>query len=79
MSTTYFKQMTKHFNSHSKVREYCAHQTKVHSVAWSCDGRKLASGSFDKTVTLFSLDRDRLVWAILKCIYMPTMVFLNRH
>lgn len=34
---------------------------QVHSVAWSCDGSRLASGSFDKTVTIWSLESDRLV------------------
>ena len=34
---------------------------QVHSVAWNCNGRYLASGSFDKTVSIFNLDKDRLV------------------
>ena len=34
---------------------------QVHSVAWSCDGKRLASGSFDRTVSVFVLDKDRLV------------------
>lgn len=34
---------------------------QVHSVGWNCDGRKLASGSFDKSVAVYTLDRDRLV------------------
>ena len=59
MTTAYFKQMTKHFSSHGKIKEYSAHQTKIHSVAWSCDGKRLASGSCDKTVAVFTLDRDR--------------------
>lgn len=29
-------------------------------MGWNCDGRRLASGSFDKSVAIFSLDRDRL-------------------
>lgn len=33
---------------------------KVHSVDWSADGRRLASGSFDKTVSIYTLDRERL-------------------
>lgn len=49
-----------HFKSHNKTREYQAHTSKVHSVGWSCDGRRLASGSFDKSVSIFTLDRDRL-------------------
>lgn len=32
----------------------------MHSVGWNSDGRRLASGSFDKTVAIFSLDKDRL-------------------
>ncbi|KAL1115432.1 hypothetical protein AAG570_007462, partial [Ranatra chinensis] len=37
-----------------------AHSAKVHSVGWSCDGARLASGSFDKAVNVFTLDKDRL-------------------
>lgn len=49
------------FRGHSKTREFPAHSAKVHSVAWSCDGRRLASGSFDKTASVFLLEKDRLV------------------
>ncbi|KAF4519655.1 hypothetical protein B566_EDAN004992 [Ephemera danica] len=49
-----------HFKTHRKIREYQAHSSKVHSVGWSCDGRRLASGSFDKCVSIFTLDRERL-------------------
>lgn len=33
---------------------------QVHSVGWNCDGRRLASGSFDKSVAIFSLDHESL-------------------
>lgn len=33
-------------------------------MAWSCDGRRLASGSFDRTVSIFVLEKDRLVSAV---------------
>jgi len=54
------EQMHKHFKQNSKSKEYNAHSAKVHSVAWSSDGRKLASGSFDQTAAVYVLDRDRL-------------------
>ena len=50
----------KHFESYSRLREIQGHQAKVHSVDWNCDGRRLASGSYDRTVSVYSLDRDRL-------------------
>uniref|UniRef100_K1RW24 THO complex subunit 3 n=1 Tax=Magallana gigas TaxID=29159 RepID=K1RW24_MAGGI len=47
------------FLQNKRIREHTAHDSKVQSVAWSCDGRRLASGSFDKTVSVFQLDNDR--------------------
>jgi len=43
-----------------KTREMVSHTSKVHSVHWSSDGKKLASGSYDKTVCIFSLGQERL-------------------
>lgn len=61
MMETKIEELQNYFKTHNKSKEYVAHSSKVHSVGWSCDGRKLASGSFDKSVCIFSLDRDRLV------------------
>lgn len=36
--------------------EYGGHKKKVHSVAWSCTGAKLASGSVDQMVKVFTVD-----------------------
>lgn len=85
---SYLQNMRKHFETHFRVENCLGHSSKVHSVDWSCDGRKLASGnwwilisqqrlepikvievwlifscpgSFDKTVTIFSLAPDSLV------------------
>lgn len=49
-----------HFKTNNKIKEQKAHTSKVHSVSWNCSGSRLASGSFDKTVAIFTLDRDRL-------------------
>ena len=54
------RERQKYFQTHSRIKDYQAHQMKVHSVAWNYDGRKLASGSYDKNVTVFTLDRDRM-------------------
>ncbi|CAH1258398.1 THOC3 [Branchiostoma lanceolatum] len=56
----YLEEQQGYFKSNGRTKDFSAHSSKVHSVAWSCDGRRLASGSFDKTVTVFLLDRDRL-------------------
>lgn len=53
-------EMQEYFKTHGKSKEQKAHSSKVHSVGWNSDGRKLASGSFDKTVTIFSLEKDRM-------------------
>lgn len=56
------KEFQNYFKTHNKYKEYLAHSSKVHSVGWSCDGRRLASGSFDKTVCIYTLDKDKLVY-----------------
>jgi THO complex subunit 3 len=57
----FIEDMQKHFSGNCRAREYDAHFSKVHSVAWNCDGTRLASGSYDKTAVSFVLERDRLV------------------
>ncbi|XP_052682680.1 THO complex subunit 3-like [Crassostrea angulata] len=54
-----FKSHHQHTNQNKRIREHTAHDSKVHSVALSYDGRRLASGSFDETVSVFQLDNDR--------------------
>uniref|UniRef100_A0A8C1WPS3 THO complex 3 n=1 Tax=Cyprinus carpio TaxID=7962 RepID=A0A8C1WPS3_CYPCA len=61
MASSYYQEMQEVFRNNNKSREFPAHNAKVHSVAWSCDGRRLASGSFDKTASVFVLEKDRLV------------------
>lgn len=61
MASQYYQEMQESFKNNNKSREFPAHTAKVHSVAWSCDGRRLASGSFDKTASVFVLEKDRLV------------------
>lgn len=58
---TFAEQMKQYFKQNNRSKEYSAHSAKVHSVAWNHDGRKLASGSYDQTASVFVLDRDRLV------------------
>lgn len=55
------KEFQNYFKKHKECKQYLAHSSKVHSVGWSCDGKRLASGSFDKTVCIYTLDKDKLV------------------
>ena len=48
------------FEKNSKSKDYSTHSSKVHSIAWNCDGRRLASGGLDKSVCVVSLSSDRL-------------------
>jgi len=65
MASSYYQEMQEIFRNNNKSREFPAHSAKVHSVAWSCDGKRLASGSFDKTASVFVLEKDRLVRFII--------------
>lgn len=71
----------KYFNSNNRIRELQAHSAKVHSVAWNSDGKRLASGSYDKTVNVFVLDRERMVGLLLKQIrtHIERSQTLSRH
>lgn len=52
--------LQEHFKTHNKIRELRYHNSKVHSIRWNCDGRKLASGSNDKSVVIYSLNNDSI-------------------
>lgn len=39
-----------------KSREFAGHRSKVHSLDWNCTGSRLASGSTDHTVRIWTLD-----------------------
>lgn len=54
------EELQKFFRTHDRIKEYQAHTARVHSVGWNCTGTRLASGSFDKTVAVFSLEKDKL-------------------
>ncbi|XP_066917607.1 THO complex subunit 3-like [Clytia hemisphaerica] len=58
---SYYKHMQRHFQSHGRTKDFVGHSSKVHSVGWSCGGRHLASCSFDKTVSVYTLEKERLV------------------
>ena len=44
------------FASSLPRREYTGHKKKVHTVAWSCTGTKVASGSVDQSVRIWTLN-----------------------
>ncbi|CAK9299444.1 unnamed protein product [Gordionus sp. m RMFG-2023] len=54
-------ELRKHFLNQNNSKDYTAHLSKVHSVAWNCRGDKLASGSLDKTACVYALDKDKLI------------------
>ena len=60
MVSSEVEELKTRFKRNHKTREMTAHSSKVHSVNWSCDGKRLASGSYDKTVCIFSLKSDKL-------------------
>ena len=74
---SFAEQMKQYFKQNGKSKEHSAHSAKVHSVAWSEDGRKLASGSYDQTASVFILDRDRLVSFLYITIARCLLLFLK--
>lgn len=67
------QRLRSHLTRNNRVREVSAHSAKVHTVGWSCDGRRLASGSLDRTVVIYTLDRDRIV-----CTFLNYLQLLRR-
>ena len=69
-SDTYVEKMKAYFASNSKQKEYVGHTSKVHTIGWNADGRRLASGSYDRCVTIFAFDtaKETLV-CILNNLY----------
>ena len=56
------------FKNNCRIKEYSTHSSKIHSVDWNCDGRRLASGGFDKSVCIVGLSNDRLSKEV--CIFL---------
>lgn len=53
-----------HGHTHSALldarsHDLVGHSKKVHSVAWNCTGRKLASGSVDRTVRVWDINHGK--------------------
>ncbi len=63
LSSSYLKLIqTKNEMKNPTVKSFSAHNSKIHSVAWNVDGKRLASGSTDKTVAIFTFEnKERLV------------------
>lgn len=45
--TDYVRYVTNFFKQNNSIKEYQCHLSKVHSVDWNVDGRKLASGKWE--------------------------------
>jgi len=60
MVSSSLESVKKYFEVYNRSKDIPAHSSKVHSVDWNADGRRLASGSFDKTVSLFSFSNEKL-------------------
>ena len=43
------------------VRDLVAHRRKVYCLDWSCNGKKLATGSNDQTVRVWNIDAKHRV------------------
>lgn len=71
--------LRKHFAQNDRIREMSVHSLKVHCVTWNQDGRRLASGSLDKSVSIFSLDKDRLVSSWLAVLLVQATTFGPRY
>ncbi|GAM24368.1 hypothetical protein SAMD00019534_075430 [Acytostelium subglobosum LB1] len=58
---TQFKSLetaTKYFTE-CTVKELQGHKKKVNSVSWSCDGKRLASGSWDQTARIWNIENPK--------------------
>ena len=51
MVTATVDEIKSRFKKNHKTREMVSHSSKVHSVDWSCDGKKLASGELTEELT----------------------------
>eukprot|EP00116_Pleurobrachia_bachei_P015396 sb/3475658/ len=58
-SLSYIERVKKELGR-SRVKEFSAHSTKAHCVAWNCTGKYLATGSLDKTSSIQSFKDERL-------------------
>lgn len=50
-----------YFLKNSRVKDFSGYGGKIHTLGWNSSGSRLASGSSDKLVNIYSLESTRLV------------------
>ena len=57
----YKERLQRHFKVNDRTKDFRDSTGKIQTLGWNHDGKKFASGSLDKTLSIATLDRDRLV------------------
>nr|CAH8860556.1 unnamed protein product [Trichobilharzia regenti] len=61
MKSEELSRLRNHFLKNCRVKEFSGYGGKIHTLGWNNNGSRLASGSSDKLVNIYSLESTRLV------------------
>ncbi|KAF8565507.1 hypothetical protein P879_01122 [Paragonimus westermani] len=60
MTSSDLVRVRSHFSRHSRIKEFSGYGVKIHTLGWNISGSRLASGSADKLVNVYTLDSSKL-------------------